>query len=291
MAFELTPVKIAYTNYRGETSVRTITPQRLWHGSTEWHPEPQWLVTAYDHDKQAVRDFAFKDFGYPQSADLALLRVKALDWQTDGATWWVRGNAPRYEVGITTPWGVSLHFGSRRITHADGDYFPSQDAAKAAAEADNAARTLFALEPPAVKLAALEEAKRVALDISENGEYHGEASVDSASSIYQQGAYEVYEGIRALHQVAEHADAGKVEGNGWLDINDAPQDGTIIDLWCGRLSERVPNCRWNPDFNIGYPEDGPGFWEQLTGTEWRPSYDEKWFSHYRLVPAAPTLER
>lgn len=57
------PIKIPYTNYRGETSERTITPIRPWFGSTEWHPEPQWLLRAYDHDKGAERDFAFKDFG------------------------------------------------------------------------------------------------------------------------------------------------------------------------------------------------------------------------------------
>lgn len=57
----LTPIKITYTNYRGETAERTITPQRIWHGSTEHHHEEQWLIRAFDHDKQAVRDFAFKD--------------------------------------------------------------------------------------------------------------------------------------------------------------------------------------------------------------------------------------
>lgn len=57
------PVELTYTNYRGETAKRTITPKRVWFGSTEWHTEPQWLLTAYDHDKQADRDFALCDFG------------------------------------------------------------------------------------------------------------------------------------------------------------------------------------------------------------------------------------
>lgn len=61
----MNPVTLIYTNYRGEESERTITPQRVWYGSTEWHPEPQWLMTAFDHEKQANRDFALKDFGYP----------------------------------------------------------------------------------------------------------------------------------------------------------------------------------------------------------------------------------
>lgn len=57
------PVKVAYTNYRGETSERTIRPMYPWYGSTEWHPEPQWLLRAFDFDKGAERDFALKDFG------------------------------------------------------------------------------------------------------------------------------------------------------------------------------------------------------------------------------------
>lgn len=57
------PVKLTYTNWRGETSERTITPKTVYFGSTEWHPEPQWLLRAFDHDKRAERDFALKDFG------------------------------------------------------------------------------------------------------------------------------------------------------------------------------------------------------------------------------------
>lgn len=61
----MNPVTLIYTNYRDETSERTITPQRVWYGSTEWHPEPQWLITAFDHKKHASRDFTLKDFGNP----------------------------------------------------------------------------------------------------------------------------------------------------------------------------------------------------------------------------------
>lgn len=57
------PVTLTYTNYRGETSERTIVPKRIWFGATEWHPEPQWLLTDFDFEKGADRDFALKDFG------------------------------------------------------------------------------------------------------------------------------------------------------------------------------------------------------------------------------------
>lgn len=53
------PVTILYTNHRGETAVRRITPiAREWFGSSDWHPEPQWLFTAFDMEKEAFRDFA-----------------------------------------------------------------------------------------------------------------------------------------------------------------------------------------------------------------------------------------
>ncbi|WP_345820179.1 hypothetical protein ABC766_29685 [Methylobacterium fujisawaense] len=53
-----TPVPILYVNWRGETSVRRIVPGPTWFGSTEWHPEPQWLMTADEPDTGKRRDFA-----------------------------------------------------------------------------------------------------------------------------------------------------------------------------------------------------------------------------------------
>lgn len=54
-------VTIVYTNWKGETGVRSITPKVFFWGSTQYHPELQWLVTAYDEDKQEDRTFALKD--------------------------------------------------------------------------------------------------------------------------------------------------------------------------------------------------------------------------------------
>jgi len=64
------PLVFEYTNWRGETSVRRVSPRRLWFGSTEWHPDRQWLLHAYDHDKQELRDFALADCRF----DPALVR-------------------------------------------------------------------------------------------------------------------------------------------------------------------------------------------------------------------------
>lgn len=54
-------VRIDYTNYRGERSVRTILPLRIEFGSNEFHTERQWFLVALDLDKAAERTFAMKD--------------------------------------------------------------------------------------------------------------------------------------------------------------------------------------------------------------------------------------
>lgn len=54
-------VTFTYTNYRGWTGVRRVRPLRIRFGPSEWHPEPQWLLDAYDLDKGADRSFALKD--------------------------------------------------------------------------------------------------------------------------------------------------------------------------------------------------------------------------------------
>ena len=76
------PITLTYTNWMGETAERAIIPRRVWWGSTEWHHEPQWLLTAFDVDKQAERDFALKDFCQP--AQPVAVKVKPLVWSAIG---------------------------------------------------------------------------------------------------------------------------------------------------------------------------------------------------------------
>ena len=54
-------VVINYTNWKGVTAFRRIIPKKIFFGSTEWHKEEQWLLEAYDVDKNADRSFAVKD--------------------------------------------------------------------------------------------------------------------------------------------------------------------------------------------------------------------------------------
>lgn len=59
------PQRVTYTNWRGETSEREILPLYIWFGSTEWHPKPQWVITAKDIGKGVERDFALSGFTHP----------------------------------------------------------------------------------------------------------------------------------------------------------------------------------------------------------------------------------
>lgn len=55
-------VEIDYTNYRGERRTRRIIPMSLLWGSTEWHPQEQWILWAKDpEDGYKVKGFSMKD--------------------------------------------------------------------------------------------------------------------------------------------------------------------------------------------------------------------------------------
>lgn len=56
-----TAVVFTYKNYKGEVATRTVIPSRTYFGSTSFHPEPQWLLEAWDLDKDEPRTFAHKD--------------------------------------------------------------------------------------------------------------------------------------------------------------------------------------------------------------------------------------
>ena len=54
-------VRILYKNYKGEIAYRKIIPKSIDFISTNWHPEEQWILTAFDIDKNADRGFAVID--------------------------------------------------------------------------------------------------------------------------------------------------------------------------------------------------------------------------------------
>jgi len=54
-------IKVSYTNWRNETTIRTIIPSKIWWGSTEWYKDEQWLLDVWDVEKEAVRTYAMKN--------------------------------------------------------------------------------------------------------------------------------------------------------------------------------------------------------------------------------------
>ncbi len=54
-------VKILYTNYKNETAIRTIIPKELKYGKTEYHPEEQLLLVAWECKKQVEKTFSMND--------------------------------------------------------------------------------------------------------------------------------------------------------------------------------------------------------------------------------------
>ena len=54
-------VTILYTNYKGETRYREIIPKSIEFKATEWHKEEQWILNAFDIEKNDDRGFALKD--------------------------------------------------------------------------------------------------------------------------------------------------------------------------------------------------------------------------------------
>lgn len=64
------PVRFLYRNWRGLITIRKLYPKGIRFDSTEYHPEPQWLLDGYDLDKRADRSYALKG---------------VLIWDVDGA--------------------------------------------------------------------------------------------------------------------------------------------------------------------------------------------------------------
>lgn len=74
-----------YKNWRGEVSERVVIPMRIYHGATEWHLEPQWLLEAWDMEKHAARAFAMADMQAPPSDQDKLQQAAIEEARSDGA--------------------------------------------------------------------------------------------------------------------------------------------------------------------------------------------------------------
>ena len=147
------PVTLTYTNWQGKTAQRNITPVRVWFGSTPWHPEPQWLLTAVDAEKGLERDFALKDFGAPAPSDgLRGLVVKPLEWEGKPSDCYMQAETIlghyRIYVQYRDEWTCDFEPSSGRPVNVRC-WATTPDDCKAAAQADHDVRIRAALSAPA----------------------------------------------------------------------------------------------------------------------------------------------
>lgn len=77
------PLRLLYTNWRGKMSFRRVIPKSVAFKSTEFHPEPQWIMTAMDVDKNELRDFAMRDM--QSNTDVIVASIKNIANTTEDA--------------------------------------------------------------------------------------------------------------------------------------------------------------------------------------------------------------
>jgi len=91
------PVEFTYRNHRGAVERRRVIPVDARFGSTEWRPEPQWLLDAYDVDRRAYRTFALADVLTPPAPPAGLV------WRAeppDRPGRWLESVGPRWSLNV-----------------------------------------------------------------------------------------------------------------------------------------------------------------------------------------------
>jgi len=219
------------------------------------------------------------------------VKVKALEWGKSSVSEQDKAQTVvgSYFISKHTVDAHNLMFDNDQIT-ALLSVHTSLEAAKAAAQADFEARILSALEPSAARSLALEEGFRKGLEAAcEVIDAHSEYDRRMCCDGHECGCYgatvhqSMQHYIRALSST-DHADAGKVEGDGWLPIESAPKDGTVIQVW-----HQVHKCPisvlWKDD---GFPYRGKrlNWYERTYTTAW----PEHVFFYWRPLPSAPASE-
>lgn len=106
------PITMTYRNYRGEIAERRIIPEWVGFGATDWHPEPQWLLRAFDLDKNARRDFALADCQFAdlyRSADMAECAAFSAGYEAGERDGRASGQQVRALVANLSVWAGKAH--------------------------------------------------------------------------------------------------------------------------------------------------------------------------------------
>lgn len=53
------PLTFKYVNHAGVEGTRNVIPIGFFFGTSKYYTDPQWLLEAWDLDKQAIRHYAF----------------------------------------------------------------------------------------------------------------------------------------------------------------------------------------------------------------------------------------
>jgi len=210
------------------------------------------------------------------------VKVKALEWAGygDGLKSSAFGVSAFYGIsGSPGNWTVTWP-GEDRYIHTSG--FKTQIEAKAAAQADYEARILSAIEvsgnpgqlEQSPRAQALEEALRNILHAvcGETGFANAVRQVSGLPWPWPSLDIAEADAIRTLSQPV---------ADGWLPIETAPKDGTVIQAW-HEVHKCPVSVLWKDD---GFPYKGErlNWYERSYTTAW----PERAFTHWRPLPASP----
>ncbi|MBM6397871.1 hypothetical protein JQC79_19145 [Ochrobactrum anthropi] len=216
------------------------------------------------------------------------VKVKPLDWTEDSAPGYrlfsAQSDIGHFAYGTDVdgnPWSSSP-LGIK--DHAN------EEAAKRAAEkahhelvvdqAKAIGLELSALEPSAARELALEEIIALCRDYGEDSQPDSE---------YRLACNDIIEAIQERRALSspDHADAGKVEGDGWLPIESAPR-GTAPKHWDAPSilvtdGQSVDQAEWEAD-------DGEPYWHATGGKRKSGNFLGYEPTHWRHLPSAPSRE-
>lgn len=73
------PFTFRYRNWRGQESNRRVIPSRVYFDSTPHHKEPQWIMEAFDLDRQVARAFSMTNILGPPVENGTILETESRD--------------------------------------------------------------------------------------------------------------------------------------------------------------------------------------------------------------------